>query len=715
MKKQKTKVFTLFVSSFSLSIVFGYVCLQLVNIPFGFLFQTILYLFVLSLVLLLTSIALICYRAAQNWLTWLGIVPVLIAISVVILTIIINTDYRILYFKSFSPTPTKAEWIEDLNYLADQMEEKHRNLFALVTQEEWQSTVKAIENRIPNLSSSEIVMEFFKLSALPNDNHSFPFIMTPSFDLHSFPFQVHGFPEGWYIVDAGRAHKDLIGSRIIKIGSEMITDIYTKYPLFLAAENEYSRRERFTYMLMMSEWLAYHRIIDNVHQAVFTLEKKNGEQVKISVDAEKYYPHFLWSNFFAIDDDQPPVFTNYRKDYYRFKYFDDSKVLYVQFNQSMNQPGRETVDEFAQRLNQFTSVNIIKRCIVDVRNNDGGNTVYDELIRILRNNENINHRDRLFILIGRRTFSAAVMFVTQMQLQTKAILIGEPTGQGPIFFGGPRLIRLPNSYLEFFVSTHLTTAGLPFDNRRTILPDVRVDYSYKDFIEGRDAALETALTYKLPQPTIITLPEHLLEKYKGRYLLNTTLVMDIKRNGNKLHAHLTDFIPNNEMDFQTELYTTSNTQFATDIKDVFIKYPENGRNNPDSLVLDWMGNEKILSKAADNYVSAFEKFSLGDINQGCDVLSSNKESYLTNYPRLENILNSLGYVYLRKDSVKAALKIFRLNVDLFPKSSNVYDSFGEALMTDEQIELAIQNYKTSLELNPENKNAERVIKKLINE
>ena len=65
--------------------------------------------------------------------------------------------------------------------------------------------------------------------------------------------------------------------------------------------------------------------------------------------------------------------------------------------------------------------------------------------------------------------------------------------------------------------------------------------------------------------------------------------------------------------------------------------------------------------------------------------------------------------------MKSALCIFRLNLDLYPETSNVYDSYGEALMVDGQINLAIQNYQKSLELNPENKNAERVIKKLINQ
>jgi len=67
---------------------------------------------------------------------------------------------------------------------------------------------------------------------MPNDAHTFPFIMFPCFDLHTFPIQVYDFKEGQIIIDAGRKYKDLIGSKVIKIGSKSIKDIYESYPLF---------------------------------------------------------------------------------------------------------------------------------------------------------------------------------------------------------------------------------------------------------------------------------------------------------------------------------------------------------------------------------------------------------------------------------------------------------------------------------------------------
>jgi len=78
----------------------------------------------------------------------------------------------------------------------------------------------------------------------------------------------------------------------------------------------------------------------------------------------------------------------------------------------------------------------------------------------------------------------------------------------------------------------------------------------------------------------------------------------------------------------------------------------------------------------------------------------------------EREFNALGYRLMGKGDLKAAIEIFKLNVEMYPKSANVYDSLGEAYMNKGEKELAIQNYQKSLELNPENENAKEMLKKL---
>lgn len=79
----------------------------------------------------------------------------------------------------------------------------------------------------------------------------------------------------------------------------------------------------------------------------------------------------------------------------------------------------------------------------------------------------------------------------------------------------------------------------------------------------------------------------------------------------------------------------------------------------------------------------------------------------------EQAINRYGYTFMRThDGIENALRLFKLNVNLFPASYRAYDSLGEGFMVAGNNELAIANYKKSLALNPANKNAQRILEKL---
>jgi len=78
----------------------------------------------------------------------------------------------------------------------------------------------------------------------------------------------------------------------------------------------------------------------------------------------------------------------------------------------------------------------------------------------------------------------------------------------------------------------------------------------------------------------------------------------------------------------------------------------------------------------------------------------------------ESEFNAMGYRLMGAGKMKAAIEIFKLNVELNPESANVYDSLAEAYMNSGDTKKAIRNYKKSLELNPDNNNAKEMLKKL---
>lgn len=75
----------------------------------------------------------------------------------------------------------------------------------------------------------------------------------------------------------------------------------------------------------------------------------------------------------------------------------------------------------------------------------------------------------------------------------------------------------------------------------------------------------------------------------------------------------------------------------------------------------------------------------------------------------ESDFNTLGYNFIIRGMIEAAIEVFKMNVELYPKSANAFDSLGEAYMIAGDNKKAIDNYKKSLQLNPENNNAKEML------
>ncbi|MFK7948950.1 MAG: tetratricopeptide repeat protein [Saprospiraceae bacterium] len=97
-----------------------------------------------------------------------------------------------------------------------------------------------------------------------------------------------------------------------------------------------------------------------------------------------------------------------------------------------------------------------------------------------------------------------------------------------------------------------------------------------------------------------------------------------------------------------------------------------------------------------------------------EVITFIKNADLKNseYNLSEGGINSFGYELMREGRDKDALKIFKLNTELYPKGYNTHDSYGECLVKIGKTKEGITAYKKSLELNPKNEHARKVIAEL---
>jgi len=127
--------------------------------------------------------------------------------------------------------------------------------------------------------------------------------------------------------------------------------------------------------------------------------------------------------------------------------------------------------------------------VFDLRYNSGGNSLQGTLfIEKIMRHPKILKGIPVFVLIGRKTYSSAIINVMDFKKYSNVTLIGEETAGKPNHFGEVRKFTLPNSGLTVGYSTKYfqRTSG----NENTIKPDVEILLSISDFVKGIDPLLE---------------------------------------------------------------------------------------------------------------------------------------------------------------------------------------------------------------------------------
>ncbi len=106
----------------------------------------------------------------------------------------------------------------------------------------------------------------------------------------------------------------------------------------------------------------------------------------------------------------------------------------------------------------------------------------------------MNRPGHLYTIIGRNTFSAAQNCATDIDINTSAIFVGEPTGSRPNFVGEGNPIILPYSGFRFSCSNRYHQhAHVSDDDRTWIAPDLAAPLSSAMARENIDPCLDAVM------------------------------------------------------------------------------------------------------------------------------------------------------------------------------------------------------------------------------
>ncbi len=381
-------------------------------------------------------------------------------------------------------------WREDLKFLAAELPKRHKNLFFKLSREAFDRELARLSESVPKLSDAEIKLALWRLAALIGDAHT----RIQYSREKTLPIALYQFSDGVFVAAATEGHKALLGARLVRIGKMDVERAKEAVRSIIPVENESWFKQQFPNYLTDPEVLRLLNIVPAGDEPSFTFRERQGRQFALKFTPVSTKEPLKLLRPFDAPGETVPLYLRNPELFYWSEYLAEAKTFYLHYRRCANM-NTQPFSQFAETVLKFLDEHQVDRLVIDLRLNGGGNSViFDPFIAALAKRQDVNQPGKLFVLIGRATFSSAYLNALRLKRETKAILVGEPTGQRPNAYGEVKTMTLPHSKLLVQYSTkYFKTMN---DDLPSLVPDVLVDRSSADFVAGRDPLLERALSYR---------------------------------------------------------------------------------------------------------------------------------------------------------------------------------------------------------------------------
>jgi hypothetical protein len=304
-----------------------------------------------------------------------------------------------------------------------------------------------------------------------------------------YPLNVYWFGKDLRVIAAGKDYTRALGTRVVKIGDVGIGEVQSKVATCFpsaANENEWYVLSTSPAFIMRPEVLHALGIIPDLARAAFTFADDQGgeftlEIVPIAMPA----PTGGVVNLGLLPAaKQQPLYRQKPGEPFWFTPLPESQTMYVAWRryQSLGDRAREL----------FTAVDKQPpaRLVIDLRQNGGGDFFEGRkhMVEPIKKRAALNQKGRLFVIIGRATYSAAMVNAIDFRKDTNAILVGEPIGERPNSYSENDEMTLPHSRLVVSYSTRyykFVDEDVP-----AVLPDTHIETAWVEFQAGRDPVME---------------------------------------------------------------------------------------------------------------------------------------------------------------------------------------------------------------------------------
>lgn len=399
-------------------------------------------------------------------------------------------QFWLMYFpsppKEPAPYPAPAatrdqRWQQDIDYLAQELPRLHGNAFHTMSKTDFEVMIVNLRANTSQWDDNRITAELMRIVASVGDGHTS--MGRTLYAFPPFPIKLRWLEDGLYVVAVQPAAQEALGKKLIAVNDAPIAEVFERTSVYKSYENEWNKKSNSEVLIPRAALLYAVGILLSAEQGELTFADADGKETTLTLEVATNNDN--WLNLQTVT----PLYLERPGENFWLKYIEDSRLLFIKYNSCDDEEGFKKLSDEALALIDAGKVD---KLVIDLRGNSGGSShIFRPLLQGLKTRDIGKDRSRLFGVIDRSTYSSAMMNAWELQIQTSATLLGEPTGEKPNSYGEIKHFKLPNSGLEIQYSTKFfqMVKGDPV----AIMPDVRIEPTFADFVAGRDPVLEYIL------------------------------------------------------------------------------------------------------------------------------------------------------------------------------------------------------------------------------
>jgi hypothetical protein len=403
-----------------------------------------------------------------------------------------------------TPTLSREDgWRMDLAYLTSRVAQTHFDPFRFISREEWDREVARISAALPKMKDHEVVVAIMQLVVRVNDGHTV--VAGPRagrYEFHALPVRFYEFEDGLFVRAAHRDYAAIVGQRLVRVGKMPAREALDLVASTVQRDNTQQIRWLAPGYLTRVEVLDALGIVEGLGPVDITVADARGKETQVTVkpvSLAEVGRHSEtprgWVDMNGGASATTPLWLRDPARFFLLEYLEDSGIVYAGFRAVLDDSA-ETLDQFAARAVALAESRSARALVIDVRTNNGGNNFLARgFVERIQASTTLNDTGRLFVIVGRETFSACQNFCNWLDQRTDAVFVGEPTGSRPNFVGEGNLIRLPYSDLVVNASSRYWQDSVSEDQRHWIAPELAAAMTSDDYRSNHDPALAAIIEY----------------------------------------------------------------------------------------------------------------------------------------------------------------------------------------------------------------------------